>query len=35
VERAVAAFPEAAEIYEKNIATMRRLGIEGWRRLGL
>jgi uncharacterized protein len=34
VERAVAAFPEAAEIYERNIATMRRLGIEGWRRLG-
>ncbi len=35
VERAVAAFPEVAEIYEKNIATMRALGIEGWRRLGL
>jgi hypothetical protein len=35
VERAVAAFPDAAGIYEKNIATMRRLGIEGWRRLGL
>jgi hypothetical protein len=35
VERAVAAFPEAAEIYERNIATMRRLGIEGWRRLGI
>jgi hypothetical protein len=34
VERAVAAFPEAAEIYERNIATMRRLGIEGWRGLG-
>jgi uncharacterized protein len=35
VERAVAAFPDAAEIYEKNIETMRALGIEGWRRLGL
>ena len=35
VERAVAAFPDAAEIYGKNIATMRALGIEGWRRLGL
>ena len=35
VERAVAAFPEAAEIYEKNIETMRRLGIEGWRGLNL
>jgi hypothetical protein len=31
----VAAFPDAAGIYEKNIATMRRLGIEGWRRLGV
>jgi hypothetical protein len=35
VERAVAAFPEASEIYEKNMATMRRLGIEGWRRLSV
>jgi hypothetical protein len=35
VERAVAAFPEAAGIYEKNIATMRRLGMAGWRRLNL
>jgi hypothetical protein len=35
VERAVAAFPDAAEIYEKNIATLRRLGIAGWRGLGL
>ena len=35
VERAVAAFPDASEIYEKNMATMRRLGHEGWRRLGL
>jgi hypothetical protein len=35
VERAVAAFPDAATIYEKNIATLRRLGVEGWRRLGI
>jgi hypothetical protein len=35
VERAVAAFPDAAAIYEKNIATLRRLGAEGWRRLGI
>jgi hypothetical protein len=35
VERAVAAFPDAAAIYEKNIATLRRLGVEGWRRLGV
>lgn len=34
VERAVAAFPDPAAIYEKNIATLRRLGIEGWERLG-
>lgn len=35
VERAVAAFPDAAGIFEKNIETMRRLGHEGWRRLGV
>jgi hypothetical protein len=35
VDRAVAAFPEAAEIYDGNIATLRLLGREGWRRLGL
>jgi hypothetical protein len=35
VERAVEAFPDAAEIYEKNIATLRRLGHEGWKRLRL
>ena len=35
VERAVAAFPDAAKIYQKNIETLRRLGHEGWRRLGL
>ena len=35
VERAVAAFPDAAAIYEKNVATLRRLGLEGWRRLGI
>lgn len=35
VERAVAAFPDASEIFEKNIETLRRLGREGWRKLGL
>jgi hypothetical protein len=35
VERAVAAFPDAATIYERNIATLRRLGTAGWRRLGI
>jgi hypothetical protein len=33
VERAVAAFPDTGEIFEKNIETMRRLGHEGWKRL--
>lgn len=31
VERATQAFPEAADIYERNQETMRRLGHEGWR----
>jgi hypothetical protein len=35
VERAVEAFPDTAEIYERNIETLRRLGLEGWRRLGM
>lgn len=35
IERAVAAFPETARIYEANIATLRRLGADGWRRLWL
>jgi hypothetical protein len=33
VDRAVAAFPDAAAIYQRNIETLRRLGHEGWRRL--
>lgn len=33
VERAVEAFPEAEQIYEKNIATMQALGLAGWKRL--
>lgn len=33
VERAVAAFPDAAAIFERNIETLRRLGPEGWRRM--
>ncbi|MBE0620640.1 MAG: DUF1415 domain-containing protein [Burkholderiales bacterium] len=35
IERAVAAFPDASEIFERNIATLRRLGHDGWRRLGV
>ena len=33
VERAVAAFPQAETIYEKNIETLRALGVEGWAKL--
>ena len=35
IEQAVAAFPEAAQIFDKNIETMRKLGHEGWNALGL
>lgn len=33
IERAVAAFPDAADIYEKNMETLRGLGHAGWQRL--
>ena len=33
IDRAVAAFPDPESIYERNIATVRRLGHEGWRKL--
>lgn len=33
IARAAAAFPDAADIYERNQATMRRLGHAGWRRV--
>lgn len=33
VDRAVAAVPDTAAIYRNNLATMRRLGHDGWRRL--
>lgn len=35
IDRAVAAFPDAASIYERNMETLRRMGHEGWRRLWL
>ena len=35
MDLAVAAFPEASLIYQKNIETMRRLGVAGWAALGL
>jgi hypothetical protein len=33
IDRAVATFPDAAAIYQRNIETLRRLGADGWRRL--
>jgi hypothetical protein len=33
IERAVAAFPDAAQIFENNMETLRHLGLQGWRRL--
>ena len=30
VDRAVAAFPQAAEIFDKNMQTLEQLGFEGW-----
>ena len=33
IARAVEAFPQAEEIFEKNIATMEQLGHEGWDKL--
>ena len=33
VDKAVAAFPDAADVYERNIATLRGLGSAGWKRL--
>lgn len=33
IERAVAAFPQAEEIFEKNIETMEQLGHDGWDKL--
>ncbi len=35
VDRAVAAFPQAESIFERNMRTMEQLGIAGWLALGL
>lgn len=35
IDRAVDAFPNAEEIYERNMETLRRLGRHGWEQLGL
>lgn len=34
IDRAVEAFPDAEEIYSRNMETMRSLGMEGWKALG-
>ncbi len=33
IDKAVAAFPDAADIFETNIATMQELGHDGWDKL--
>lgn len=33
LEQAVAAIPDAADIYETNIQTLRKLGLDGWKKL--
>jgi hypothetical protein len=35
VDRAVAAFPDADQIADTNIETLKKLGHEGWKKLGL
>lgn len=35
IDAAVAAFPDAEDIYERNIETLRRLGPDGWQQLWL
>lgn len=35
LNRAVAAFPDAADIYERNIETLERIGLEGWQALAV
>lgn len=35
IDRAVEAFPEAETIYERNMETLRKLGIAGWMALGM
>lgn len=32
ISRAVAAFPDASAIFERNVETLQRLGVDGWRR---
>lgn len=34
VDRAVEAFPDADQIVDNNVETMKKLGLDGWKRLG-
>ena len=33
IDRAVASFPDASDIYERNIETLEKLGVDGWKQL--
>jgi hypothetical protein len=35
IETAIAAYPDTDEIYQNNMETLRRLGLEGWGKLGI
>ena len=35
IDRAVRAFPQAQAIFESNMQTMERMGLEGWTALGV
>lgn len=35
IDQAVAAFPDAAQIYQRNIALLQQMGINGWEKLGI
>ena len=35
IDRAIKAIPDAESIFQVNMETMRRIGLEGWRNLGL
>jgi hypothetical protein len=33
IERAIESFPDTDRIYQNNMETLRRLGLQGWKRL--
>ena len=35
IDKAVEAFPEAESIYERNMETLEKIGIEGWLDMGV